>query len=46
MCAYQGVRNVSFLENLVYVLNGWPLKIHYGPIRLQAKTFSRHFAMF
>ena len=23
-CAYQGVRNVSFPENFVYVLNGWP----------------------
>ena len=23
-CAYQGVRNVSFSENLAYVLNGWP----------------------
>ena len=23
--AYQGVRNVSFSENLVYVLNVWPL---------------------
>ena len=22
-CAYQGVRNVSFLENFVYVLNEW-----------------------
>ena len=25
MCAYQGVRNVSFSENFVYVLNGWTL---------------------
>ena len=25
MCAYQGVRNVSFSENFAYVLNGWPL---------------------
>ena len=24
-CAYQGVRNVSFLENFADVLNGWPL---------------------
>ena len=24
-CAYQGVRNVSFLENFAYVLNGWCL---------------------
>ena len=24
-CAYQGVRNASFLENLLYVINGWPL---------------------
>ena len=24
-CAYQGVRNVSFLENFAYVLNGWSL---------------------
>ena len=23
-CAYQGVTNVSFSENFVYVLNGWP----------------------
>ena len=23
-CAYQGVRNVSFSESFVYVLNGWP----------------------
>ena len=23
-CAYQGVRNVSFSENVAYVLNGWP----------------------
>ena len=23
-CAYQGIRNVSFLENFAYVLNGWP----------------------
>ena len=23
-CAYQGVRNVSFLENFVYVLIAWP----------------------
>ena len=23
-CAYQGVRNVSFSENFVCVLNGWP----------------------
>ena len=23
-CAYQGVRNISFSENLAYVLNGWP----------------------
>ena len=22
-CAYQGVRNVTFSENFVYVLNGW-----------------------
>ena len=25
-CAYQGVRNVSFSENVAYVLNGWPLR--------------------
>ena len=25
MCAYQGVRNVSFSENFAYVLNEWPL---------------------
>ena len=25
MCAYKGVRNVSFSENFAYVLNGWPL---------------------
>ena len=24
-CVYQGVRNVIFSENLVYVLNGWSL---------------------
>ena len=24
MCAYQGVRNVSFSEYIAYVLNGWP----------------------
>ena len=23
MCAYQGVKNVSFSENFAYVLNGW-----------------------
>ena len=23
MCAYQGVRNVSFSESFAYVLNGW-----------------------
>ena len=27
LCAYQGVRNVSFSENLAYVLNGWPLNM-------------------
>ena len=25
MCAYQGVRNVSFSEKFAYVLNGWSL---------------------
>ena len=25
-CVYQGVRNVSFSENVAYVLNGWPLR--------------------
>ena len=24
MCAHQGIRNVDFSENFVYVLNGWP----------------------
>ena len=24
-CSYQGVRNVNFSENFVYVLNGWSL---------------------
>ena len=24
-CAYQGVRNISSLENFAYVLNGWSL---------------------
>lgn len=29
MCAYHGVRNVTFWENVVYVLNGWhPVKKH------------------
>ena len=23
MCAYQGVKNVSFSENFAYVINGW-----------------------
>ena len=27
MCAYQGVRNVSFSENFAYVLNGWSLSM-------------------
>ena len=27
-CAYQGVRNVSFLENFAYVLNGWLLNTY------------------
>ena len=26
-CAYNGVRNVSFSENFVYVLNGWSPKV-------------------
>ena len=26
-CVYQGVRNVSFSENVAYVLNGWPLRL-------------------
>ena len=26
-CAYQGVRNVSFLENFAYVLNEWSLSV-------------------
>ena len=26
MCACQGVRNISFSENLAYALNEWPLK--------------------
>ena len=25
-CAYLGVRNVSLLENFVYVLNGWSIR--------------------
>ena len=25
-CVYQGIRNVSFSENVAYVLNGWPLR--------------------
>ena len=36
MCAYQGVRNVSFSENFAYVLIGWPqsvLEIHYRRTR-------------
>ena len=27
MCAFQGVRNVSFSENFAYVLNGWSLSM-------------------
>ena len=27
MCAYQGVRNVSFSENFAYVLNGWSISM-------------------
>ena len=27
MCAYQGVRNVSFSENFEYVLNGWSISM-------------------
>ena len=26
MCAYQGLRNLSFSENFVYVLNEWSLR--------------------
>ena len=25
MCAYQGVKNVSFLENFAYILTEWSL---------------------
>ena len=25
MCAYQGLRNVGFLEHFAYILNEWPL---------------------
>ena len=28
-CVYQGVRNVSFSENFVYIPNGWPLSIYF-----------------
>ena len=38
MCAYQGVRNVSFPENFAYVLNGWPL------IELFCRELSRFLA--
>ena len=27
MCMYQGVRNVSFLENFAYIRNVWPLSL-------------------
>ena len=27
MCAYQGVRNVSFSENFAHVLNGWSISM-------------------
>ena len=30
-CTYKGVRNVSFSENVVYVLNKWPLT-HFKPM--------------
>ena len=26
MCAFQGVKNISFSENFAYALNEWPLK--------------------
>ena len=35
-CAYQGVRNASFSENLAYVLNEW------SPIKLTMIIFSLH----
>ena len=33
MCAYQGVRNVSFSENFAYVLNEWTHPECVGPMK-------------
>ena len=35
MCAYQGVKNVSFSENFAYVLNRWA--VSHLPILLEFK---------
>ena len=41
MCAYQGVKNVSFLENFAYILIEWSLTAekYNGIIHLAQKIF-------
>ena len=40
-CAYQGVRNVSFSENLAYVLNWWPKHVDYHSKLVDLKQDAR-----
>ena len=37
---YQGVRNVSFLENFAYVLSGWPLSNNNDQAKSVLRTLS------
>ena len=43
-CAYQGVRNVSFLESLAYLLNGWSLL--YSALIVGGYNFMRRYRFF
>ena len=50
MCAYQGVRNVSFSENFAYVLNEWSLTdvfiILTGKLKKVKETAPRYYLRF
>ena len=48
MCAYQGIKNVSFLDNFAYVLNKWSrtcfrfAKLHKRDLEKQLRSFHKY----
>ena len=43
MCAYQGVRNISFSEYFAHVLNGYPLLFYNKNLKPRNVTFQVKF---